>query len=958
MKKIWVLLFLIFIGCSKEKEGLTNYVNPFIGTGGHGHTYPGATVPFGMVQLSPDTRLEGWDGCGGYHYSDKTIYGFSHTHLSGTGVSDYGDVLIMPTTGPVTFNNGEDGNPGYSSKFNHIKETAKPGYYQVLLQDYKINVELTTTSRAGFHRYDFPKDQDAQVIIDLEHRDLLLDYKIEMTDSATIQGIRYSDEWARNQKIHFYMQFSEKLKNIRFNKEKTIASLGFGKLENPLLIKVGISAVDENGAKLNLRSEIPHWDFDKTKEEASNLWENALNKIQVEAKSKVQKEIFYTALYHSMLVPNLYIDADNRYNGMDLQIHKTKDKHYTIFSLWDTFRATHPLFTIIEQNRTNEFIRTLLRQYKDGGRLPIWELAANYTNCMIGYHAIPVITDAYVKGIRDYNIDLALEAMVHSATLDEFGLSSYKKNGFISASDEPESVSKNLEYSYDDWCIAVLADSLKKQDIANEFYKRGQYYKNLFDPSTKFFRAKKSYSWFAPFYPEEVNFNYTEANAWQYSLFAPQDISGHIKLMGGKENFEKHLDKMFSSSSKTLGREQPDITGLIGQYAHGNEPSHHMAYLYNYIGKPYKTQKKVREILDGQYTNRPDGLSGNEDCGQMSSWYVLSAMGFYSVTPGLDYYTIGTPIFEKTTLNLENGNTFTIIANDVSKNNIYIQSAILNGKKYDKSFISHKDIMSGGEIIFEMGRVPSLWAQNSIPNSSIEDKYELIPVPYFETSSQTFSKYLKVELGSSVGGKIAYSINGDEEKWYSDSILLNGDAEITCRVLKNNLWSQSVSAKYYKIDNNKSISINSKYANQYAAAGDKTLIDHLRGGGNYRTGNWQGYREDLEVIVDLGKSKIINSVSLGCLQDIRSWIFYPKKVEYFISVDGIKFSRLGDVKTEFPDNIEGSFTNNYTLKTNKEKARYIKVKAKNYGFCPEWHLGSGGVTWIFVDEIEIDCDEK
>lgn len=952
MKRILFFLLVILIGCIDQEKSLIDYVNPFIGTGGHGHTYPGATIPFGMVQLSPDTRLEGWDGCGGYHYSDNIIFGFSHTHLSGTGIPDYGDVLIMPTTGEIFLNNGSDGNPGYSSKFFHSKEKAKPGYYQVFLQDYGIDVELTTTARVGFHKYSFPKNKNAQIILDLEHRDRLLDYKIELVDSSTIQGIRYSDDWARKQKIHFYMQFSKPLEDIVFNDKKTISAVSFGKLNEALLIKVGISAVDEKGAQENLFSEIPHWDFEKTKKDASRIWETVLNKIQVKGKSKIQKEIFYTALYHSLLVPNLYTDSDGRYNGMDLKIHKTKDRHYTIFSLWDTFRATHPLFTIIEQKRTNEFIRTLLRQYQDGGRLPIWELAANYTNCMIGYHAIPVIADAYVKGIRDYDQKLALKAMVHSAMQDEFGLSSYKKNGFISASDEPESVSKNLEYAYDDWCIAVMADSLKEKEIAKKFYQRGQYYKNLYDPSTRFFRAKKSHSWFAPFYPEEVNFNYTEANAWQYSLFSPQDIKGHIALMGGEENFEQHLDQMFSTSSKTSGREQPDITGLIGQYAHGNEPSHHMAYLYNYVGKPHKTQEKVREILDKQYTNLPDGLSGNEDCGQMSAWYVLSAMGFYAVTPGLDYYTIGTPIFEKTTLNLENGNAFNVIAKGTSKSNLYIQSATLNGKEYNRSFIYHKDIMSGGDLVFEMGRKPSSWAQESIPYSAI-DKYKIVPVPYFESSSQTFSENIKVVLGSAVGGEIAYSLNGGEELWYKDSILINENTEIKCRTFKNSIWSETVSATYYKIDNNKKITVNSTYANQYAASGDKTLIDYLRGGNNYRTGNWQGYREDVDVIIDLGEMKNISSIALGCLQDIRSWIFYPKQVKYYASENGLDFNYLGEVKTVFPDNIEGSFTNDYVLNLQNKQARYIKVKAENYGFCPIWHLGAGGVTWVFVDEIII-----
>jgi len=940
------------MACQKEPNSLTTYVNPFIGTGGHGHTYPGASAPFGMVQLSPDSRLEGWDGCGGYHYSDSIIYGFSHTHLSGTGVSDYGDILLIPTTGELLLNNGAAGNPGYSSTFSHENETATAGFYQVFLENYNVDVELTASQRAGFHKYTFPENEEAQVVLDLEHRDRLLDYKIELVDSNTLQGIRYSDSWARVQKVHFYMQFSKNLQSITFNEKQSVAGISFGKLQKPLLIKVGISAVSTDGAKANLQAEIPHWDFDKTKAETTDLWEKELSKIIVEGKSEEQKEIFYTALYHSLLNPNLYIDVDGNYNGTDLQKHHTDDKHYTIFSLWDTFRATHPLFTLIQQDRTNEFIRTFLRQYKEGGQLPIWELAANYTGCMIGYHAIPVIADAYIKGIRDYDADLALEAMVHSAMQDDLGLSWYKDNGFIAASDEPESVSKHLEYSYDDWCIALLADSLGKEEIATTFYQRGQYYKNLFDPSTGFFRAKKSHTWFAPFRPEEVNFNYTEANAWQYSFFVPQDISGHIKIMGGAKKYEQHLDNMFNASTETSGREQPDVTGLIGQYAHGNEPSHHMAYLYNYVGKPHKTQKIVRQILDEQYTHLPDGLSGNEDCGQMSAWYVLSAMGFYSVTPGLDYYTIGTPLFEKATLNLENGSAFTIVANNVSDDNIYIQSATLNDKIFEHSFIKHSDIIKGGTLFFEMGSSPSSWASKSIPLSSIT-KNEIVAVPYFEAESQTFTDKLSVKLGSAVGGDIYYSINDENEKKYEKPIIITADANISCRIKKGAKWSKQVSANYYKTDNTKSIKIESLYANQYAAAGDKTLIDHLRGGGNYRTGNWQGYREDLNVTVDLGKEKEISTISLGCMQDIKSWIFFPKKVEYYSSVNAEDFTFLGIINTNFSDRLEGSFIDDYTLKLQNTKAQYIKVKATNYGICPDWHLGARGKTWLFVDELII-----
>ena len=956
MKKISFLTLVLFVACQPTEKRFIDYVNPFIGTGGHGHTYPGAASPFGMVQLSPDSRLEGWDGCGGYHYSDSVIYGFSHTHLSGTGISDYADVLLMPTTGELLLTNGADGSQGYNASFSHDKEIAQAGFYQVHLEDYGVEVELTVSPRAGFHRYTFPNDDEAQVVLDLDHRDKLTDVYLEQVDSVTFKGYRYSHEWATDQRIHFYAQFSSPIQDVTYRSDSLVVGLKFGKLDNPLLVKVGISAVDILGAQQNVEQEIPHWDFDKTKHTVQNAWESNLSKIQVHGRDEDHKTVFYTALYHSLLNPNIYIDVDGRYRGMDMNIHQdSTDNHYTIFSLWDTFRATHPLFTLIEQEKTNEFIRTFLRQYQQGGKLPIWELAANYTNCMIGYHAIPVIADAYAKCIRDYDVERAMDAMIYSANLDTDGLEFYKNKGFIAASDEPESVSKTLEYAYDDWCIAMMADSLGRTDVANDFYQRGQYYKNLYDPSTGFLRAKVNNNWFGPFLADEVNFNYTEANAWQYSTFSPQDIQGHIELMGGPQNLEKHLDSLFTADSQTSGREQVDITGLIGQYAHGNEPSHHMAYLYNYVGKPHKTQERVRQIMEEQYSVYPDGLSGNEDCGQMSSWYVLSAMGFYSVTPGLDYYTIGTPMFDQAQIKLENGQTFVVRADKLSPRNKYIQSATLNGQNYAMSYIQHSDIMTGGELIFLMGDEPSDWGSQSIPPSSITNT-PLTPVPFFMAESQTFTDSLVVELGTAQEAIIRYTLDGSqptlESPIYSSPIVLFKDALIKSKAFSSNGESQEVSAPFYKIDGSRSISIQSEYANQYAAAGDKTLIDYLRGTGSYRTGSWQGYRENLEATVDLGTIKPIDYLAIGFLQDIKSWIFYPPQVEFLVSEDGQDFRSIGIINNTFSDEEYGSFHQDFATQVNVS-ARYVKVKANNYGVCPDWHLGAGGVTWLFADELII-----
>lgn len=946
----------LLLSCSTEKKLLTDYVNPFIGTGGHGHTYPGASSPFGMMQLSPDTRLEGWDGCGGYHYSDDEIYGFSHTHLSGTGVSDYGDILLIPTTGELLLTNGSDGTKGYKSKFSHNKETAKAGYYSVNLKDYNIDVELTVSKRAGFHKYTFNSDKEAQLILDLEHRDRLTSSNIEVVNINSIKGWRHSSNWAEDQRLYFYIQLSEDISEVKYREDSLVAGIKFGEIKNPLLVKVGISAVSIKNAKENLETEIPHWDFNKTLEGTTKQWEEELGKIQIETEDETKKEIFYTSLYHSLLNPNLFSDVNGDYLGTDLKVHNTTEKQYTIFSLWDTFRATHPLFTLIQQEKTLEFIQTFIRQYQDGGQLPVWELAANYTGCMIGYHSIPVIVDAYVKGINNFDTKLVLEAMVHSANQNHLGLKQYKENGFISASDEPESVSKTLEYAYDDWCIAEFSKRIGNDSIASIFYERAHNYKNLFDPSTNFFRAKNSFSWFSPFKPEEVNFNYTEANAWQYSLFVPQDISGHIQLMEGNKNYETHLDNMFTASMETSGREQADITGLIGQYAHGNEPSHHMAYLYNYIGKAAKTQKYVKQILEEQYSNLPDGLSGNEDCGQMSAWYVLSSLGFYSVTPGVDYYSIGTPLFKKSSINLENGNTFEIKANNVSDKNFYIQSATLNGEEYNKSYITHSEITNGGKIIFEMGNIPSDWGSTEIPISEIKDNI-ITAVPYFISESQTFTNQLKIEIGSAENTTIYFTTdeskpNTNSEE-YNSPILISDNTTLKAICIKNGIKSKMVSADYFKIDNSKTIQLISEYANQYSAAGDKTLIDYLRGGNNYRTGNWQGYRGDLIADIDLGKIKEVSSFSIGFLQEIRSWIFFPKEIKIFISEDGETYSNLVTLSNTFPDDKEGTFTKDFTFDKGF-KTKHIKIKAINYGVCPEWHLGSGGKTWLFADEIIIE----
>ncbi len=973
MKKLILIIALIFsltilLSCGDKYK----FVNPFIGTGGHGHTYPGVSLPFGMIQVSPDTRVGTWDGCSGYHYTDKSIIGFSHTHLSGTGCLDYGDILLMPITGEVKLDPGTDKDPdsGYRSRFSHKSENAHAGYYSVFLDDYKVKVELTATERAGFHRFTFEDGKDSHILLDLKHRDKVLDSYLKIETSTEIEGYRLSSSWAKKQYLYFVIKFSKPFKNhIIYIKGQTFRGKGIKgknikavfdfdtKGNKIILVKIGISAVSIDGARKNLNKEIRGWDFDKIKHEAEQKWDKELSKIDIMTNDKNKKIIFYTALYHSLLNPNLYTDVDGKYRGRDLKIHKAEGfTYYTLFSLWDTFRAEHPLLTIIERKRTLDFIKTFLKQYEQGGRLPVWELSANETDTMIGYHSIPVIVDAYIKGIKNFDTELALKAMKHSAMLDWKGLKYYKKYGYIPSDMESESVSKTLEYSYDDWCIAEFAKKIKHKKDYEYFIERAQYYKNLFDPETKFFRPKVNGGWYSPFNPKEVNFNYTEANAWQYNFFVPQDIHTHIELMGGKDIYSKMLDRLFTESPELEGRKQADITGLIGQYAHGNEPSHHIAYLYDFAAKPWKTQKLVSKIGSELYKNSPDGLAGNEDCGQMSAWYVLSSMGFYSVTPGLPYYVIGTPFFNKVELNLENGKKFRIIAKNLSENNIYIQRAVLNGKDYTKSFIYHKDIIKGGELIFFMGDKPnkSRGTKNKdIPFSKISENLITI-VPYIKNSKKTFQKEKIIEILSTQKNSKIYFKRKDDRSFsiYKKPFKIKKNESMEFFSVENNNKSKIIKSSFFKVTNNWKIYLKYKYSNLYPAGGEKALIDGIRGKDDFRTGEWQGFEKvNLDATIDFGKMRKINSISIGFFQDIKSWIFMPLYVEFYISKDGKHFKKIGKILNTVDEKEEGKLIKDFTLSGINKTARYLRVFAKNRGDCPEWHRGAGGKCWIFADEI-------
>ena len=968
-------LLIVFVACvscnnsssitiAQKDQPLINYVNTFIGTGGHGHTYPGATLPFGMMQLSPDTRLDGWDGCSGYHYSDSYIYGFSHTHLSGTGISDYGDVLLMPTNKQV-FNNGADGKEGYRAHFSHDHEIAEPGYYKVHLDSTNIDVELTVSKRSGIHKYQFPSSKNQYVILDLEHRDKVLDAKIDKISNTEIVGYRHSEAWAKDPRLFYVIKTSHPFNDVLQSPPiegmpgARRAALNFINPNNePIYIKVGISAVDIEGARKNLNAEIGKEDFETVKKNAQDYWETQLEKIVIESDNLDKKTNFYSALYHTMIAPNRYQDVDGRYRGMDLQIHNADFDYYTVFSLWDTYRAAHPLYTIIEQEKTNDFINTFLAKYDEGGIMPMWDLAGNYTDCMIGYHAVPVVADAYLKGIRGYDTEKAFEAMKHSSTRDKFGLEAYKKYGFIPVDEESESVSKTLEYAYDDWTIAQVAKDMGKTEDYKTYTERAQYYKNVFDPETKFMRGRFRNTWFAPFDPYEVNFNYTEANSWQYSFYVPQDISGFIKLLGGKDELEAQLDELFSAKTETSGRDQSDITGLIGQYAHGNEPSHHMAYLYNFVNKPYKTQEKVHQILTELYKNDPDGVSGNEDCGQMSAWYVLSSMGFYSVTPGSSEYVIGTPLFDKATINLENGKTFNILANNLSDTNIYIESANVNGEPLEKTFLSHSTIVEGGTLEFNMTNTPSTWGteEGTEPVTEITD-HIILPSPYIAKGDITFRGSTEIVLATSEKDAMIYfAINDETYKVYEKPFTITEESKVKLYSEKGDLKSPVLTTPFYKIDPNLSITLESEFANQYAAGGNDALIDGIRSTKNYRTGSWQGYWDtDLIATVDLGNIKRVSSVSINFLQDQGAWIFYPTEVQCFVSKDNKTFKALKPQKINAIERNSNLEIKTITFPIPEFDYKYVKIVAKKLGALPEWHLGfpMDGRSWIFADEISI-----
>jgi len=950
-------LTLLLLFLAQLAFGQSQYVNPFIGTGGHGHTFPGATVPFGMVQLSPDTRIDGsWDGCSGYHYSDSFVYGFSHTHLSGTGVSDYGDILLLPSVNPISFEPEE-----YKTKFSHDDEVAEANYYEVNLPENGVRARLTASLRAGLHQYIFEKNA-GYVLLDLKHRDKTLDFEIEEVGENGVIGYRISEGWAKEQHCYFYIEFDSDFSSVQYNEDSSKAVFQFKNLrENILECYVGISFTNKKGAFTNFlddfktthnQSNTRNSEFNYKVSEGQKFWDKELSKIEVFTEDENKKYIFYTALYHCMIHPNIAEDADGKFRGHDMKIHDSPNHtQYTVFSLWDTYRALHPLMTIIDEQRTTDFINSFLEIYKQSGRLPVWELASNETDCMIGYHSVSVIADAYMKGIRGFDTTLALEAMVASANTDLFGLPSYRKYGFVRAEDESESVSKTLEYAYDDWCIAQMANEMGEDSIADVFYRRAESWRNIINPETGFATPRINGDWIADFDPRQVNLHFTEANSWQYSFV--QQANGGENI---SEDLEEKLDAFFAAKEQTTGRTQSDITGLIGQYAHGNEPSHHIAYLYNYTAHPEKGQKIIKQICDSFYTNAPDGLIGNEDCGQMSAWYVLSASGFYPVSPGSSDYAIGSCPFDSVHYNLLEEKKFSVI----NRKDIYAQDY--------KNFITHANVLKG--IGIETGEQFQLFKLGT----AIARTNDFCLTPLLRGSS-IFNDSTTVEIidmeantRNPYSGKTAtmqYLENGDvllrnydrpfdiyETTYISafatcmDSNCTNEDGSY-CSV-----FSPTISATFYKKPNKWTCTSSIPPNSQYTGGGKDALIDGIQGTANWQAGRWQGYQNEVVTFdLDFKEIKKVREVQASFMQDARSWILMPSKVEVYS--DGKLIGSQSYVVDAF---TEGNFLETITVKLDpKVKIDKLEVRIHSAGKLPEGHPGftMDGDAFFFVDELKI-----
>ncbi len=939
-----------------------------------------------MVQLSPDTRLEGWDGCGGYHDTDSLIYGFSHTHLQGTGVSDYGDILVMPCT---QYRGGETWRDKYKSAFAKSSERGHAGYYAVHLDDHGILAELTTTPRVGIHRYTLDEPDTLTWIVDLDHRDELVHYSIEPRGTRMLVGHRVSQNWAEEQHVYFAMTFDrdfewgdqlgeitklDTLEDGSLVQEMSMVPVfvaDFGVLSE-LNVHVGLSFCDIEGAIQNLEREVDGFDFDRHRSQCESQWDEQLGRIRIEGGTQDERTTFYTALYHATTVPNVASDVDGRYRGTDLKVHQLapgQGEHYSVFSLWDTYRALHPLLAWIEPNRTRDMVRTMLRMYEDGGQLPVWELAANYTGCMIGYHSVPVIVDAEQWGVDGWDPNLALEAMVQAADSMHLGLDAYAALGYIPSDHEHESVSKTLEYAFDDACISRYAAAHNRPELATRFAKRAASWQNLVHPETGFIQAKRKGAWVEGFDPREVNFNFTEANGWQY-LFAPaHDISGQRDILGGDEGYLQRLDDLFSAPIQTTGRIQPDISGLIGQYAHGNEPSHHVAYLASYAGDPGATASRVSQLCREMYANAPDGLCGNEDCGQMSAWFVWSALGMYPVTPGSGEVVLGSPMFKRAVIQPDGAST----ATDIRARGLNARAKCITGIRWhdatgnsspmlSRSFVPVRDLAEGGTLELHMASKPNDTfgrAAQDRPTSAWEaDGFVAVPsitAPRtFQQEAATFKlDHLRDEV------RLEWSLDlGTTWKAYTEPVEVHKTTYLLARSISNKDTSAVVTHLMLKVDHPWVLTLETPPDNQYAAGGDQALIDGLQGGNDFRTGEWQGFwGEECVATLDLGNVESVNRIEVRALQDIKPWIWSPRRVLFSASEDGRDFDVVSMAKSTLSEDDNTVQIETFVCDV-PVNTRYLRVEAESRGPIPEWHLGRGNHRWMFFDEIVVDVDES
>lgn len=968
---IFTLCFsILIIGCKllAQSNDPIKYVNTFIGTGGHGHTFPGPVAPFGMIQLGPDTRHTGWDGCGGYHYSDSVIYGFSHTHLSGTGISDYADLLITPQIGTAKTDPLFVSKNGFGHPFKHKNEEATAGYYAVKFIESGISVRLTTTERCGLHEYSFADETEKKYItLDLGYRDRLLEGEIKELSKTHLNGYRRSEAWATNQYFFFDLELNVPFKSIKWVKDektrKYVVVLEFPVTTKQILIRVGISGTDELGAEKNLKAELQSWNFNDVRLKAQDKWRNELNQAKVVA-DEVTKTNFYSALYHSYVHPSLWTDVDGRYRTFNNTIATSSTDLYSVFSIWDTYRGANPLYTLLQPKRTIGFVESYRQQYLNTGLLPVWTLSNNETNCMIGYHAVSVIADAALKGIPLNNKEELLKAMVATAEANNFGKSMFRNNGFISASLEPESVSKTLEYAYDDWCIAQFAQSIGNSEIAEKYKKSSYNWLNLLHPETGFFQPRKGGMWLNNFKPNEVNHHFTEANGWQYSFAAPHHIKTLIQMRGGKKGFEKMLDSLFYGSTQMSGREQADITGLIGQYAHGNEPSHHMAHLYNYCGAPYKTQALLQKIMKEYYAPTPDGLSGNEDCGQMSAWYVLNAMGFYPVAPGSVNYSIGRPELQQVELNIGN-KLFQIRTVNNTNENTYIQAIKWNGVNYTKMYITHDMIVNGGVLEIVFGNKPNLDLSSFEMAGDEGIHTDFVTIPYFIAPSESFNQPMVVSIDKLPFEKGAIYFTTDESEptlksnKLDKNITLKNTTILKARIIREEngkqLLGPIIETKFTYFSQDKLVELKTPFANHYAGSGSQCLADGIKGGNDYRGTEWQGFEgKDVEMVFTLNEVKDVSSVTASYLQDSKSWIIHPKSIQVWVSLDGVNYKLVGkEVNSKIKDKTEGIILNDFKVDFPPNSAKYVKVILENYGILPSWHIGEGGKSWIFLDEVTV-----